>query len=60
MCHCNAWPLLNISLMVLNSLSKTEFAFFMPLMWSWLPKGLTNFTADNSTLRIANRFISYL
>ena len=37
-----AWPVLHISLLVMNRLNKTEFAIFISLMWSLLPKALTN------------------
>ena len=37
-----AWPVLHTSLLVMNRLNKTEFAICISLMWSLLPKDLTN------------------
>ena len=37
-----AWPVLNFSLLTMNRLSKTEFAVFISLTRSLLPKDLTN------------------
>ena len=37
-----ALPVLHISLLVMNKLNKTEFAIFVSLMSSLLPKDLTN------------------
>ena len=34
--------MLHTSLLVMNRLNKTEFAIFISLMWSLLPRDLTN------------------
>ena len=36
-----AWLVLHISLLVMNSFSKTEFVIFISLIFSLLPKDLT-------------------
>ena len=54
-----ALPVMHISLLVMNRLSKTEFAIFISSLWSLLPRAVTNQNLLCQTVRQIDLFLVF-